>query len=359
MKILYDHQAFILQKYGGISRYFANLYDHLNGTEFECNLSLLHSNNYYLGNKSYLPKQIGNVLLKRYKKIDKWNKYYTNSILQKDKFDVFHPTYYDPYFLTSLKKPFIITVHDMIHELYPEWFAGYDVYSNYKRLIFEKATHFIAISESTKNDLQSIYNVEDSKITVVHHGYDLSVTEAAEYIPPFSNYILYVGDRATYKNFNRFINAVTPILQRYPDISIICAGGGEFSIVEKELFIRKNLRKIIQISAEDSELKILYEKALVFVYPSLCEGFGIPILEAFANGCPSVVSNINCFMEVGGESCQYFDPYNIEEMSSQIEKVINSLSLSDQLREAGKVQLQKFSIKACIDKTAAVYKLIN
>lgn len=357
MKVQFDHQTFILQKYGGISRYFANLYNHLDShSGFKSELSLLYSQNYYINEKSYLPKVIGKFLLKKNKRLTKWNKLYSERIIKKNEFDIFHPTYYDPYFLNHIKKPFVITVHDMIHELFPEWFLGSDPYVRYKRLVFEKASHFIAISKSTKDDLQSIYNIDDSKISVIHHGYQIITSDPINFKKPTPNYILYVGDRNSYKNFNRFINAVTPIISKGDDISLICAGGGAFSLVERELFFRKGLKKVTHIMADDATLKMLYQNALVFVYPSLYEGFGLPILEAFANKCPSVISDIRPFREVGGNGCMYFNPNDIEDMSTQIEKVIQSEMLANHLRNAGEIELQNFSIGSCLEKTALVYK---
>jgi glycosyltransferase involved in cell wall biosynthesis len=357
MKVLYDHQTFILQKYGGISRYFANLHHHLNTRpDFDCKLSVLYSKNYYIQGKSYLLPFFGDRLLKKHKRLEKWNKWYSEKQISNNEFDVFHPTYYDPYFLKKLKKPFVITVHDMIHELYPEWFAGYDSFVKYKRLVFEKADHFISISEATKKDLQAIYNIPEDRISVVHHGYKISTSSESSFTPPFSNYILFVGDRATYKNFNRFVSAVIPILNMNPDIGIICAGGGAFTIVEEELFVRKGLARVTQISANDDELKILYQKALVFVYPSLCEGFGIPILEAFANHCPAVVSDIECFREVGEDACIYFDSNSIDSISTSIETVIKSVQLAKRLKDLGDIQLNKYTMEVCAFKTAEVYK---
>lgn len=359
MKVLYDHQTFVLQKFGGISRYFSNLYNHLNSkSDFNCELSLLYSQNYYINDKSFLPNPIGKFLLKKNKKLIRWNKLYSEKKIRRNDFDVFHPTYYDPYFLDKIKKPFVITVHDMIHELFPEWFLGNDPYVRYKRLVFEKASHFIAISESTKHDLQLIYNIADEKISVIPHGYEIVANDKINFNKPANNYILYVGARNAYKNFNRFISAITPLINKSDDISLICAGGGAFSLVEYELFLRKGLKKVKHIAAGDAELKMLYQNALVFVYPSLYEGFGLPILEAFANNCPSVISNIPPFKEVGGNGSIYFNPNDVDDMTAQIETVMQSKVLANDLKNAGKIELQKFSIATCIKKTEDVYRTL-
>lgn len=360
MRILFDHQIFMLQKYGGISRYFANLNASLNNTSgVSSELALLYTHNYFVKERAYLSQTAGGFLLKKERKLNKWNKRYSELKISKNEFDVFHPTYYDPYFLDKIKKPFVVTVHDMIHEMYPEYFPFDEHTAHFKRRLFEKADHLIAISESTKKDLQLIYNIKGDKISVIHHGYQISNDEENAFEPPLSDYILFVGDRTKYKNFNKFIDAIVPLMNRNPDIGLICAGGGVFQIVEQELLLRKKISNVMQISANDEELKILYRKALVFVYPSLAEGFGLPILEAFANACPTIVSDISPFREIAGLACAYFNPNDVEDMSNQIEKVIYSSEAGHQLRNAGGIQLKQFSLGECVEKTIKVYQSLS
>src|SRR6185312_13522450 len=119
MKVLYDHQIFSMQKYGGISRYYANLHKGISGRQgYNTELGLLFSDNAYIKNER-LPAQGLNGLIKKQSRRYKYNKWYSKYLLQQNNFDVFHPTFYHPYFLKSLKKPFVLTVHDMINELFP------------------------------------------------------------------------------------------------------------------------------------------------------------------------------------------------------------------------------------------------
>jgi glycosyltransferase involved in cell wall biosynthesis len=360
MKILYDHQMFSIQRYGGISRYFANLYHFLNKQEdVEVKLGVLHTRNYYIQNeKRPLPNALGKWLLKKDNKLYKWNKRYSRRLVKLGDFDIFHPTYYHPYFLPHIKKPFVITVHDMIYELFPEFFPGDDIYIPNKRKIIERADHIIAISESTKRDIQQLLQIKEDKITVVYHGYyEDAPGEAVNYTPPFDKYILFVGDRYAYKNFNRFIKAVAPILHSDSTINLICTGGGKLLGPETELLYRNRLEnRAMQVSATDKELKVLYKKALVFVFPSLYEGFGFPILEAFNSKCPAVTSNTSCFKEVGGDAVIYFDPYDIDQMRTAISTVINNNLLADDLREKGADRLKLFTIEKCVEQTKEVYR---
>ncbi|WP_109695476.1 glycosyltransferase family 4 protein [Chitinophaga deserti] len=363
MKVYFDHQIFSLQRYGGISRYFANIYNSLQDNGHTgCKLTVLYSRNQYIQNVKFpLPAFLGERLLRKQRKLEKWNRKYSGYLIGKNDFDVLHPTYYHPYFLTELKKPFVITVHDMIHELFPEYFSPHEQYVPFKRATITKADHIIAISESTKNDLQKVFNIPDHKISVIHHGYQstapalMSETDHA-YKPPFKDYLLFVGDRSGYKNFNRFVLAVQPLMNRY-DIRLICTGGGEFGPAEREILIRAGIEdKVMQISATDAQLNTLYQQAMAFVYPSLYEGFGLPILEAFNNQCPVITSNTSCFKEVAGNAAAYFDPYQPEDMTRVIDAVINSKETSGLLKAEGTRQLTRFPMDLCMQRTLDVYR---
>jgi len=361
LKILFDHQAFSLQRYGGISRYFANLY-HASQNQTEClsAISVLYSKNYYI--KDYpgaLGSTLGSILLNKERKIYKWNAKYSKYIIDKNDFDVFHPTYYDPYFIDHIKKPVVITIHDMIHEKFPDYFDTGDSSAYNKRLCIEKADHIIAISDATKKDIQHFYNIPDEKITVIHHGFQPFEVKEKQKSLSQQNYLLYVGDRRAYKNFSLFITAITPLLKKDSSLKIMCIGGGNFKQAELEIIMRLKIQnQIFQLTASDDDLIKLYENAIAFIYPSLCEGFGLPLLEAFQHDCPIVASDIDCFREIGGNAVQYFDPYIEQDILYNIEQIIDNESLRKTLIENGRRQLLKFPISLCTEKTINVYKTL-
>jgi glycosyltransferase involved in cell wall biosynthesis len=360
MKVLYDHQMFSIQKYGGISRYFANLYHFLNmEDEVKASASILYTRNHYMQDVDCpLPKFIGDWLLKKDRKVYKWNKKFSKRIISGNDFDVLHPTYYNPYFLSHLKKPFVITVHDMIYELFPEFFLSTDHYIPQKREVIQRADHIIAISESTRNDIKDIFNIPEEKISVIYHGfYEEPNQKVISYEPPYHHYILYVGDRATYKNFHRFIKAISPILKKDGDLNLICTGGGSLQVAEVELLRRYGMHdRTEQVSASDQQLNELYKKARVFVFPSLYEGFGFPLLEAFNNNCPVACSNTSCFKEVGGDAVVYFDPYDTDAMNFAISSILYNQQLAEELTQKGRKQLDLFTIEKCVSETKQVYQ---
>lgn len=362
MKILFDHQTFSLQQYGGISRYFSALQEYVHHQQdFTMNRGLLFSKNHYLPRSaSPLPAKCGKVFLSRSRAYS-LNKKYSQYLLRKNKFDVFHPTYYDAYFLPLLKKPFVITVHDMTHELFPEFFPVNDPFISYKRKTIERADHIIAVSASTSYDLQEIFNIDEKKISVIHHGYyNENVEPDAAFQPIPSPFVLFVGHRGGYKNFTRFITAMTPLLHIDKELFVICAGGGAFNLSERELLLRNKVSgKVVQLSVGDAQLKSLYQKALMFIYPSLYEGFGLPILEAFSSGCPVAASRTSCFPEVGGEAVAYFDPYDPYDILRAIEAVLRDSAYGLSLSQKGKIKLQDFPLKNCMEKTLDVYRKLG
>ena len=359
MKVLFDHQIFSTQKYGGISRYFANLHYGINelpGPESE--LGLLFTDNVYI-KEQQLPARMLNKLIKKQKKRYKYNRLYSEYLLRRNDFDLFHPTYYDPYFLKFNKGPFVLTVHDMIHELYPQYYlTDLKTKDNKKRLI-EQAAQIIAISENTKTDLQKFYNISDDKISVVYHGYKVQADSgSAEDTKVDGQYLLFVGDRPFYKNFELFIKAAAPLMIKY-SLKVICAGGGIFRPEEIELLTKLNIiSSVQQLNVTDQQLAGLYKHAAAFIYPSFYEGFGLPVLEAFFNNCPVIMSNTSALPEAGGDAAAYFNPMDEQSVAFAIDRVLNSAAIQDDLRKKGREQLTKFSFNNSLQKTLRVYNTI-
>lgn len=349
---------FSLQRYGGISRYFANLYHSFKkGNDVIPDVPLLYSNNQYLQSEtSLLPAFAGKILASKKSRLYKWNKIRSKAALRNNKFDLFHPTYYDAYFFKDLEKPYVITVHDMIYELYPHYFEAADRFVVHKEQVIRKADHVIVISTSTKNDLQRFYNIADDKISVIHHGFYPETTARQPQGFTSTNYLLFVGDRVNYKNFQPFAEAIAPILQNDKSLQLICTGGGVFETAET-VFLQKIgiAEQVMQINASNEELNFLYQHARLFVFPSLYEGFGFPLLEAFSNNCAVAASNTSSFKEVGGNAVAYFNPTDQQDILHTITAVLQQNELAGKLKAEGLLQLNKFLMHDCVQKTTAVY----
>lgn len=328
MKVLYDLQAFDMQTHGGVSRCFAELYSH-RPAFVDAHISVKETDNVYLQELGFPPKgtlyknflcdkdtKLKHFLFKlkyniqygKFSRLDKRpliNLFETESVLKKGDFDIFHPTFFDDYFLPFLgKKPFVITVHDMI----PEIFSIDKHQVEQKLAIIPKATHIVAVSERTKQDLVRIMHVPEEKVSVIYHGSDEEPYTPSTTAPIAEEYILFVGTRYEYKNFKAFCKSCVGILKRHSQLKIVCTGV-PFSPEEIQFFESLGIKermvhKFVQTS---QELLDLYHYAFTFVYPSLYEGFGIPILEAYKADCPVMLNRASCFPEIAGDAAVFFD----------------------------------------------------
>ncbi len=360
MKILYDHQIFSIQKYGGISKYFCELMMNL-PPEIEYNLSLILSDNQYLKEgHSYFKKKIipwpdkifkGKGFLNRC--LYNINKGYSRHLISSNKYDLLHPTYYETYFLHNLKKPYIITVHDLIEFKFKGQFRDNSLMPQMEEII-KKANRIISISENTKADLINTFKICPEKIDVIYHGFNKP--QHNEETNPYGRYILFVGKRNGYKNFTTFARALSILLQKESGLKLICVGLPFTKEETDELRNLKILEKTIALGVNENTLNNLYFHALVFVYPTLYEGFGMPILEAFANNCPVCLSHTSSLPEVAGEAGVYFDPHDQDSILQAIKKVIYDDDFTKKIIAAGSNRLKKFSWKYCGEQTLNAYR---
>jgi glycosyltransferase involved in cell wall biosynthesis len=169
-----------------------------------------------------------------------------------------------------------------------------------------------------------------------------------------------VGARNDYKNFERLLKAFSLISYKHEDLYLLCAGSEKFNQYEVDIITNLGLIKKVthQPFNNDNVLIELYQNALAFVYPSLYEGFGIPILEAFACNCPVVLSNTSCFPEIAEDAALYFNPENAEDIAQKLEQIIIDSDLRKTLIIKGKTQEKKYSIKRKTEETIKVYKSV-
>jgi len=357
MKVLVDYQIFLAQQYGGISNYHSKIHEMINGLESgdRSTIIALGSENKYIRNQLRLLRPL-NVRGKRI--LTSINQYALEQSIPR--YDVFHPTYYDNYFLKTEKMPpFVITVHDVIPEKYFKDERGYSLVRNKKNLI-SKAARIIAISETTKRQLLNFYDVDPSNIVVIPHGRpdEVKVTpeDKEKSWDKGQPYILYVGLRTGYKNFSFLLQSSAPFLLKY-DMQLKVAGPppveSEMRLVE-ELNLQDKVEFLSYPSLE--ELYALYHAAFCFAFPALEEGFGIPLLEAAAAGCPVICSDIDIFHEISGDSALYFDPHSRESVNSQLERLVSDSSLRQELTQKAIANLAKYSWIEAAKRTLNVYQ---
>lgn len=368
MRVLYDHQIFSYQAFGGASRYYCELmasFARAGTPAFE--LGVAASPNAYLaaapfyrgartakgGTAAFLATYARNEL--------------ATLRAARHAHDLLHATFYDPGVLRNVRGgKLVVTVLDMIPELFPEMFDVTSTYGRFvtkrwidgKRTLCERADAILAISEHTKRDLVAFYGLDPARITVTHLGNNLTGGADAPRPGGFpARYVLYVGTRNTYKNFAFFIDAVAPLLDADPELGVVCVGGGPFTPDEAKRFAR-HARRVIQRSVRDDELAACYGHAAAFVFPSRYEGFGIPILEAFACGCPALLANASCFPEIAGDAALYFDPADRDSLQDALTRVLADETLRQELRAKGLARAAPFTWDRTARETLAAYEAV-
>lgn len=382
MKVLYDYQAFEMQTHGGVSRCFAEIYSHM-PNDITATIGIKGTNNEYLLSKGFkywgpsynrflssfpfshdcLPFSIYEKLISKYcqKRIARNHKY-CKHLLSNGKIDIFHPTYFDDWFLECIGEiPFVLTIHDMIPELYPQFFNCDDKQIVMKRKLAPLARKIIAVSENTKNDIINLLGITGKNIEVVYHGAtDLNYTYTKE--SPFSlPYILYVGKRFGYKNFTLFLKSFANITKYINKLLLVCIGK-PFDHDENNLIELLGVKdKTISIYVKkDYDLMNLYHHALCFVYPSEYEGFGIPILEAFQADCPVLLNKKSCFPEIAGDAALYF---TMDNEHNNFDKIFldfykNYNDIRSHLLQKQRARLNYYSWRKTSAKLAEIYKSI-
>lgn len=354
MKILLDGTVFGNSFQKGIQRYVSELV-----ANTAADVSLMHDNE---GGISF-PHAIADHVLKPFHKrlpgrnlpLRMWRGMHRKCAMRG--FDLYHTPYMG--MAPSLKLPSVMVVHDMVCERFPEQFAGDAASeSNRKKRALEAATQLIAISQATADDLLSIYPQYAGRVTVIHHGAEHLAKEDYHnfFVPDHAApYVLFVGDRAAYKNFRCALLAMKE--SAWPSDLILKVAGPPPSDEELREVDGLNLAQRIDFlgRVDDATLVGLYKQATCFLFPSLHEGFGFPLIEAQRCGAPVVASRIPVFLEIGGDGFEAFDPLDPASLSGA---VLNSLEpeRSTTLRQRGYANSMRFSWRTTAQKTIEVWK---
>lgn len=363
MRIAYDHSIFTRQRYGGISRYVTRLMAEMLAQGHQAMaLTPVHGNAYlhhelpahyrgcYAGSRFYRVK--GPFI-------------YLNGILGYaqaafSRPDILHETYYAPWRTAPRKIPLVVTVHDMTHELYPDLFAKGDPSPALKRRAVHRADHVICISGHTRKDLLQIANVPDERISVIHHGFQPLVAEGSEdpgHPLQGRPYILFVGGREGYKNFQGLLNAYAQSMYSLGDAALVAFGPSPFNTRELTMIRALGLEgRVHYASGDDRRLAAHYRHARVFMFPSLYEGFGFPLLESMSLGCPVGASRNGALPEVGGDAARYFDPTDPNDMAKALVSLWEDDALRNELISRGHRRAAAFTWSKCAVETLAVYR---
>lgn len=276
-------------------------------------------------------------------------------------FNVIHiPTVTAPFFFRPLGVKVVMTVHDIIPNLFPKWHPlKRRLYFKYfLKYRFKFVERFITVSENTKKDLINFFNINENKIDVVCAGVSKNYQQNLELNK--DDFILGVSTLEPRKNFKRLIDAYIYLKEKYNIVEKLYIVGKEGWFFKGILNIPQKYKQniIFKGYVSEEELIQLYQTAKLFVYPSFYEGFGLPVLEAMACGCPVITSNTSSLPEVGGDAALYVNPEDTDQVAEKIYQVLSDQNLQNDMSQKGVKQAGKFSWEKCAQETIRVYERV-
>jgi len=355
IRVFIDGIVYSLQWFGGLVTYWNNVILHL-GISTGSKLSLEMK----VADKNYFPSS-------------ELGKYLTLvSEESRQNYDLFHSTYYT--LPQNLKSKQVLTFHDTIYEDFPEYFIHETNFKNFikrKKSCINLADHIVAVSNTTKASLLQHYEISQDLITVIHHGISsifhdarlLANEKREKDINKFfidKPFLLFVGGRRYYKNFLLLLKAfaISKINQDF----ILVVVGSERSFFDEEMEIINKFKLQTKIRllgfVKLEELVSIYLSAYGFIFPTMAEGFGLPLLEAMACEIPVVCSDIPVLREVGGVSPIYFNPHDVNSLVQAIEELVFSSPKERILK--GKQRSLEFQWQKSVKELVKVYsKVLN
>jgi len=338
MDLIVDGIIYLYQKYGGISGLFTEILPRICNLEPELTTTLL---THPKGTPDNLPRHERIIIrsipdVYRYIRPHRfWHTYYSQfcqlaarPLLGRSKRKIWLSTYYTSPIAWS--GPQIVFAYDFIYEKYRTLYwhnelSYADELIRNKVAAIANADLVICISETTRQDLLELYHVPFHKTAVVHLAHKSSFTLMDQISDKQKEKcILYVGNRNKYKDFDILLRSYANWPSRF-EIGLVCAGGGDWTDPEKQELSRYGLDNQVTLfpQVDDLHLCRLYNQASAFIYPSQYEGFGIPLLEAMACGCPVIASRIPSSVEVAGDVPNYFTPGNMDELIAALDRAVS------------------------------------
>lgn len=352
MKLVHDNIIYSIQKWGGISNYWTEIRKNIlaNSNLDIANLGIkanVISNN-FKNDKSF-------EIINSKKPFLNFLERYQNPFPKLDENHLFHSSYYR--YSKNPKSINITTAHDFTYELHWSGIKKH-VHIAQKTKALNNSNTIICISNYTRDLMLKLYpNLSKKRIEVIYNGInarellDNSKLNFKKFIRfEEYEYALYIGDRkALYKNFRIACKALE--LSKVP---LVIIGGG--SLTSNELLLLENINYQHVLFASDQELSYLYSKALLLLYPSISEGFGIPLIEAQILGCPIISTNKSCIPEIAGEGAILLDKIDENSLSRSIDEISRNTQTKDKIVELGYLNASRFSWDKTRKETIELYK---
>lgn len=285
-----------------------------------------------------------------------WRSFLLKSDLENERPDIYHGLSHElPVGIQKLKGiKTVVTIHDLIFLRYPEYYrwAERAIYLRKFRYACRCADRVITVSEQTKRDIIDCFGTSEDKIETVYQSCDPLFLKSVEdstrgevlrrYDLP-AEYILYVGSFNERKNLLGLVEALN-LLRSSGDIPLVMIGGGGYKnrVLERIDQLGLGNRVFLRSGVPNCDLPAIYQAAQLFVYPSIYEGFGIPIIEALSSRVPVITSKDGCFPEAGGPGSLYIDPENHQELAVAMEQVLTDSELAARMIKKGVEYVTRF-----------------
>jgi len=302
-----------------------------------------------------------------------WRSFGINKQLEKERVKIYHGLSNEiPSRNQKSEIGKVVTIHDLIFlkhtEQYP--FIDRQIYNLKTRYAAQHADKIIAVSEETKNDLMEFYDVAEKKIEVIYPSVDAKfrisdfgfrISDLIQKYGLPSKYILNVGSFFPRKNQKTLIEAIDLIKNKVEEDLVLIGGAGTTRKEIEELIQRKKLQSRVKIisNVSNEDLPAIYQAASLFVFPSLFEGFGAPILEALFSKIPVIATKGGAIEEAGGKNSLYINPNSAEEIADTMLKVLSNENLKAQMIENGFAHAQTMNDKVFAQETMRVYREIS
>lgn len=361
IKVGFDRQTFWLQKYGGVSRYFADLMRGLKAFDDICPVPLFHwHQNQYLS-LDYPGKPLSSGLARKYERFMlRWSP----PVRISNKVDIQHATFYLGRPKASSTRAFLVsTIHDMTPEIMPEYFPKGNPHRN-KINWLNASDLIISNSNSTAQDLCSFYPHLESKVKTIHlsSAFDMAVIPQRPQALKdwYEPYFLIVGKRAGYKNMGMLYRAYAKSMPSRHGVHLILAGSGALGSSEKANLKELKIESFVHhLPVSDADLWYLYKSAAAILVPSLAEGFSLPLVEGLCADVRTICSDIPVHREVSREYSHRLDPSKEDEWADIMKNIDLIKTPSQRLLDQYQDRCLYYSRKRMVDQHAQVYRQLK
>lgn len=288
--------------------------------------------------------------------------------------DLYHATHYVLPMVVPCKA--VVTIHDIIHLLYPEFLPNRLAFYYATRMIrrsLNRGERVISVSETTKRDLMKYFQIGGDKIEVVHNGIEdvfrqeLTIDDRDRWLKNLGlerPYVLFVGNaKKPHKNLDNVVKAYARALKMQQDLPhrLVCVGdrtGVEWKVRQRAAQLGIEDRIVLLGHVAQEALPAIYQGAALFLFPTLYEGFGLPVVEAMASGLPVITSNTSALKEIGAGYADLVNPLDVEGMAKAVVRCLSDADHRESLKKLGRRRAQDFHWRKAAEKTLEIYRRV-